>query len=77
MGRQQCKSTFNNTKSNNMSAPEPSGSTTRPKYTKSEENNLENSFMKMVYGLKVGIKNCLKEIEEKTNKKLEDICKSL
>ena len=44
---------------------------------KAEENDLKNSFKRMLETLKVKMRNSLKEMEERTNKKLEDISKSL
>ena len=61
--------------------PETSDSTVaRPKHPntdEAEENDIKNNFMKMIETLKEEMKNSLKEMEEKTNKKLEDISKSL
>ena len=42
-----------------------------------EENDLNYNFMKMMKAFKEEIKNSLKEMEEKTNKKLEETNKSL
>ena len=42
-----------------------------------EENDLKNNVRRMFETLKEEMRNFLKEIEEKTNKKLEDISKSL
>ncbi|KAL6047071.1 hypothetical protein STEG23_026865 [Scotinomys teguina] len=75
MGRRQCKSTYNNKK--NKTSPESSPPPTpRPEHCnvdKAEENDLKNSLMKMIEeALEGKIKNAIKEIEEKTNKKLEE-----
>ena len=56
-----------------MVIPETSGSTSvRPEHpivNKAEDNDLKNSFMKMIKALKEEMKNCLKAVEETTNKK--------
>ncbi|KAL6062859.1 hypothetical protein STEG23_027495 [Scotinomys teguina] len=75
MGRRQCKSTHNNIK--NKTSPESSPPPTpRPEHCnvdKAEENDLKNSLMKMIEeALEGKMKNAIKEIEEKTNKKLEE-----
>ncbi|KAL6058480.1 hypothetical protein STEG23_023496 [Scotinomys teguina] len=75
MGRCQCKSTYNNIK--NKTSPESSPPPTpRPEHCnvdKAEENDLKNSLMKMIEEAFEGkMKNAIKEIEEKTNKKLEE-----
>ncbi|KAL6076042.1 hypothetical protein STEG23_033557 [Scotinomys teguina] len=75
MGRCQCKSTYNIIK--NKTSPESSPPPTRrPEHCnvdKAEENDLKNSLMKMIEeALKGKMKNAIKEIEEKTNKKLEE-----
>ncbi|KAL6086561.1 hypothetical protein STEG23_006875 [Scotinomys teguina] len=75
MGRRQCKSTYNNIKNKTSleSSPLP---TPRPEHRnvdKAEENDLKNSLMMMIAeDLKGKIKSTIKEIEEKTNKKLEE-----
>lgn len=61
-----------------MTAPQLSGSTTRPELPNiddEEENNLKDNFMKMIEAFKQEMKNPLKEIEQKMNKKLKDIKK--
>ncbi|KAL6033102.1 hypothetical protein STEG23_001114 [Scotinomys teguina] len=73
MGRHQCKSTYNNIKkTSSESSPPP---TPRPEHCnvdKAEENDLKNSIMKMIEeALEGKMKNDIKEIEEKTNKKTE------
>ncbi|KAL6093965.1 hypothetical protein STEG23_015105 [Scotinomys teguina] len=80
MGRRQCKSTYNNIK--NKTSPESSPPPTpRPEHCnvdKAEENDLKNSLMKMIEeALKGKMKNAIKEIEEKTNKKLEEMNKEI
>ncbi|KAL6086246.1 hypothetical protein STEG23_038376 [Scotinomys teguina] len=80
MGRHQCKSTYNNMK--NKTSPESSPPpTTRPEHCnvdKAEENDLKNSLMKMIEeALEGKMKNAIKEIEEKTNKKLEEMNKEI
>ncbi|KAL6032280.1 hypothetical protein STEG23_002944 [Scotinomys teguina] len=75
MGRRQCKSTYNNIKHKTSSEPSPSPKP-RPEHCnvdKAEENDLKNSHMKMIeVALESKMKNAIKEIEEKTNKKLEE-----
>ncbi|KAL6039625.1 hypothetical protein STEG23_034530 [Scotinomys teguina] len=80
MGRRQCKSKYNNMK--NKTSPESSPPpTTRPEHCnvdKAEENDLKNSLMKMIEeALEGKMKDTIKEIEEKTNKKLEEINKEI
>ncbi|KAL6091914.1 hypothetical protein STEG23_013141 [Scotinomys teguina] len=80
MGRRQCKSTYNNMK--NKTSPEASPlPTPRPEHCnvdKAEENDLKNSLMKMIEeALEGKMKNAIKEIEEKTNKKLEEMNKEI
>ena len=80
MERQQGKNTLNNSKSN-RATPETSGSIARrheyPNTDETKENDTEKNFMKMIEVLKEEMKNYLTEMEEKTNKKLEEINKSL
>ena len=40
-----------------------------------EENDLKNNFRRIFETLKEEMRNSLKEMKEKTNKKLEDTCK--
>ncbi|KAL6072881.1 hypothetical protein STEG23_021840 [Scotinomys teguina] len=80
MGRHQCKSTYNNMK--NKTPPESSPPPTpRPEHCnvdKAEENDLKNSLMKMIEeALEGKMKNAIKEIEEKTNKNLEEMNKDI
>ena len=64
-----------------MVTPELSGHTTgkldHPNPEEAEENDFKCNFMKMMETFKEEVKNSLKEMEEKTNKKLEEINKSL
>ncbi|ERE84607.1 putative transposase [Cricetulus griseus] len=80
MGRRQYKSTFNNRKIN-MTSPETRDPTpARPEQhnaNEAEENDLKNIFMKMIEGLKEDMRKSLKEMEEKTNQKVQDINKSI
>ena len=46
-----------------------------PNSEEAEENNFKHNFMKMMETFKEEMKNSLKEMEEKTNKKLEEINK--
>ncbi|KAL6030719.1 hypothetical protein STEG23_011368 [Scotinomys teguina] len=78
MGRRQCKSTYYNMK--NKTSPESSPPPTpRPEHfnvDKAEENDLKNGLMNMIEeALEGKMKNAVKEIEEKTNKKLEEMNK--
>ncbi|KAL6091388.1 hypothetical protein STEG23_027126 [Scotinomys teguina] len=78
MGQRQRESTYNNIK--NKTSPESSPPPTpRPEHCnvdKAEENDLKNSLMKMLgEALEGKMKNASKEIEEKTNKKLEEMNK--
>ncbi|KAL6031769.1 hypothetical protein STEG23_020903, partial [Scotinomys teguina] len=80
MGRRQCKSKYNNMK--NKTSPESSPPPTpRPEHCnvdKAEENDLKNSLMKMIEeALEGKMKDTIKEIEEKANKKLEEINKEI
>ncbi|KAL6033806.1 hypothetical protein STEG23_022741 [Scotinomys teguina] len=80
MGRRQCKSTYNNMK--NKTSPESSPPPTpRPEQCnvdKAEENDLKNSLIKMIEeALKGKMKNTVKEMEEKTNKKWEEMNKEI
>lgn len=72
MGRAQGKNTLNNRKSN--TAP-PETITARPEHPKAdeaEENNRKNNFMKMTEALRKEMRNSLKDVQEKTNKILEE-----
>ena len=57
-----------------MITPEPSGHTTErldhPNPEEAEENDFKCNFMKMMETFKEEMKNSLKEMEEKTNKKI-------
>ena len=68
------QNTLNNLMSN-IAIPEPNGPTTgrheHPNPQKAEENDFKYNFMKMIQSLREEMKNSLKEMEEKTNKKLE------
>lgn len=61
-----------------MVTPEPCGLTTEmpnhPNSDEAEENNIKNSFMKMIVALKDKMKFSLKEIKEKA--KMDEINKS-
>ena len=63
-----------------MITPEPSGNTTgrldHPNLEEAEENDFKYNFMRMMEIFKQGIKNSLKEMQEKT-KKMEELNKSL
>ena len=57
-----------------MAPPEPSNPTTaKPEHcnaAETQEDKLKNYFMMMIEALKEETKNSLKEVEEKTNKKI-------
>ncbi|KAL6043811.1 hypothetical protein STEG23_014028 [Scotinomys teguina] len=75
MGRRQCKSTYNNIKNKTSpeSSPPPTPRLEHCNVDKAEENDLKNSLMKMIEeALEGKMKNAIKEIEKKTNKKLEE-----
>ncbi|KAL6089658.1 hypothetical protein STEG23_032896 [Scotinomys teguina] len=80
MGRCQCKSTCNNIKNKTSpeSIPPPTPRPGHCNVDKAEENDLKNSLMKMIEeALEGKMKNAIKKIEEKTNKKLEEINKEI
>ncbi|XP_059108386.1 uncharacterized protein LOC131901160 isoform X1 [Peromyscus eremicus] len=77
MDRGQCKSTVNN-KKHTMVPSEPTPA--RPEHPNTEETeeiDLKNDLKKMLEIFKEEMKNSLKELEEKSNKKWEAISKSL
>ncbi|MGE9715022.1 RBD-like domain-containing protein, partial [Escherichia coli] len=79
MGRRQYKNTFNNRKIN-MIPPESRDYTParheHPNTDDGEENNLKNNFMKMIETLREEIKKSFREMEEKTNQKMQEIKES-
>ncbi|ERE67187.1 GTPase IMAP family member 3-like protein [Cricetulus griseus] len=79
MGRRQYKNTSNNRKTN-MMPPESRDSTpVRPKHTNTdgaEENNLKNNFMQIIETLREEMRKSFREMEEKTNQKMEEIKES-
>ncbi|KAL6092220.1 hypothetical protein STEG23_026748 [Scotinomys teguina] len=80
MGRHQCKGKYNNMR--NKTSPESSPPPTpRPEHCnvdKAEGNDLKNSLLEMIEDALEGkIKDTIKEIKEKTNKKLEEIKKEI
>ncbi|KAK7795026.1 hypothetical protein U0070_020319, partial [Myodes glareolus] len=76
MGRRQGKNSSNNLK-NNMKTPDPSDLTTEGLERPIPE-EVENSvIMKAIESLKQGMNNSLKEIEDKYNKKLEEMSKEM
>ena len=64
-----------------MATPESSGPTKRkpehPNPEEAKENILKYNFLKKIESLNEEMKTSLKEMEEKTNKKLKEINKSL
>ena len=76
MGRRQGKNSSNNLK-NNMKTPDPSDLTTEGQERPIPE-EVENSvIMKAIESLKQGMNNSLKEIEDKYNKKMEEMSKEM
>ena len=76
----QGKNTCNTTKSNTTPIKCRDPTTARleqPIIDQAVENDLKNNFRRLFETLKEEMRNYLKEMEEKTNKKLEDINKSL
>ena len=73
MGRQQCKNSSNNLKSNTIT-PQSSEHTTgrfeHPNPEEVEEIDFRHNIMKMVETIKQDVNNSFKEMDEKTNKKL-------
>ena len=72
------KNTHNTTKSNTTPVKPKEATIARleqPNIDEAEENDLKNNFRRMFEILKEEMRNSLKEMEEKTNKKLEDISK--
>ena len=80
MGRCQCKNSSNNLK-NNIITPESSEHTTGrleyPNPEEVEEIDFKHNIMKVIESLKQDVKNSLKEMDEKNNKKFEEMNKSL
>ncbi|KAL6046108.1 hypothetical protein STEG23_023652 [Scotinomys teguina] len=72
MSRCQYKNIGNNTKTCMMPSEPMSSPTARPEHTNAEEAEFitKNDFKKVIEALKEEIKNSLKELEEKTNKKI-------
>ena len=72
MGRCQCKNSSNNLK-NNIITPESSEHTTGrleyPNPEEVEEIDFKRNIMKVIESLKQDVKNSLKEMDEKNNKK--------
>ncbi|ERE70014.1 olfactory receptor [Cricetulus griseus] len=79
MGRRQYKNTSNNRKTN-MTPPESRDSTParheHPNTEEAEESNLKNNFVEMIESLKEEIKKSFREMEEKTNQKMQEIKES-
>ncbi|KAK7815479.1 hypothetical protein U0070_005591 [Myodes glareolus] len=79
MGRHQCKNSSSNLKSN-MITPESSeharGRLEHPNPEEVEEIDFKCNVMKVLETIKQDVKNSFKEMEEKTNKKVEEMNKS-
>ncbi|KAK7809081.1 hypothetical protein U0070_008790 [Myodes glareolus] len=80
MGRRQCKNSSNNLKGN-MTSPESRELETRriehPTPEEIEEIDSKRFFMKIIEELKQEVKICRKEMEDKYNKKIEEMSKEL
>ena len=80
MGRRQCKNSSNNLKGN-MTSPESRELKTRrieqPTPEEIEEINSKRIFMKIIEELKQEVKICRKKMEEKYNKNIEEMSKSV
>ena len=78
MGRRQCKNSSNNLKGN-MTSPESRELETRriehPTPEEIEEIDSKRFFMKIIEELKQEVKICHKEMEDKYNKKIEEMSK--
>ena len=80
MGRRQCKNSSNNLKGN-MTPPESRELETRriehPTPEEIEEIDSKRFFMKIIEELKQEVKICRKEMEDKYNKKIEEMSKEM
>ncbi|KAK7831571.1 hypothetical protein U0070_015083 [Myodes glareolus] len=80
MGRRQCKNSSNNLQGN-MTSPESRDHETRriehPTPEEIEEIDSKQNFMKIIEELKQEVKICRKEMEDKYNKKFEEMSKSI
>ena len=80
MGRRQCKNSSNNLKGN-MTSPESRELETRriehPTPEEIEEIDSKRFFMKIIEELKQEVKICRKEMEDKYNKKIEEMSKEM
>ena len=74
MGRHQCKNSLNNLK-NNRKPPEPSDSTTGGHEHLNQEEVEKMESMKVIDILKQHVKNALMEMDEKYNRKFEELNK--
>ncbi|KAL6088545.1 hypothetical protein STEG23_002640 [Scotinomys teguina] len=74
MSRRQCKNTGNNTQTYMTPSKSTGSPTARPEHTNAEEAEsiTKNDLQKVIEALKEEMKNSLKELEEQTNKKLEE-----
>ena len=76
IGRCQCKNSSNNLKSNTKT-PEPNELTTGGLEQPNPEEVEKIDIMKVIESLKQEMKNSLKEMDEKNNKKFEKMNKSV
>ena len=80
MGRRQCKNSSNNLKGN-MTSPDSRDHETRrighPTPEEIEEIDSKQNFMKIIEDLKQEVKICRKEMQEKYNKKIEEMSKEM
>ena len=76
MGRRQGKNSSNNLK-NNMKTPDPNDPTIEGLEPLNSEEVEKSAIMKAIESLKQDMNNSLKELDEKYNKKFEEISKSV
>ena len=72
MGRRQGKNSYNNLK-NNMKIPNPNDPTVEGLEHLNPEEVEKSAIMKAIESLKQDMKNSLKELDEKYNKKFEEM----
>ena len=76
MGRRQGKNSSNNLK-NNMKTPDPNDPTIEGLKTLNSEEVEKSAIMKAIESLKQDMNNSLKELDEKYNKKIEEMSKEM
>ena len=77
MGRRQCKNSSNNLKGNMTSPESRDHETRRIENPTQEEIDSKRIFMKIIEELKQEVKICHKEMEDKYNKKIEEMSKEM